>query len=104
MAMRNPAAQGKPDANHAEIADMYRSLHCSVFETNRVGFGYPDLTVGIGGVTCLVEVKDGEGKLRASQLTFIRDWRGSKVEVVRTPDDVIAHVTRIRARYAQGVL
>jgi hypothetical protein len=97
--VRHPAAQGRPDANHNQIADAYRSLYCSVFDSHACGLGFPDLVVGIGGVTVLVEIKSEDGELRASQNLFIRSWRGSKVEVVRTTEDVIAHVQRVRSRF-----
>ena len=97
--MRNPAAQGLPDANHAAIVKAYKDCYCSVFETHHVGFGFPDLIIGVGGVTCLVEIKGEDGHLRASQETFISTWRGGKVEVVRTRQDVIDHVTRVRSRF-----
>lgn len=100
--MRNPAAQGRPDSNHAMIVAHYRALHCSVFDTHAVGLGFPDLVVGIGGMTALVEVKDEDGKLRASQELFIRTWRGGKVEIVRTERDVEDHVQRVRSRFSEG--
>lgn len=100
--MRNPASQGRPDANHAEIVKCYKDLYCSVFETHHVGFGFPDLIVGIGGITDLVEIKNEDGKLRASQELFIKTWRGSKVQLVRTEQDVIDHVRRVRSRFEEA--
>ena len=88
--MRNQALRPR-DINHAAIAETYRALYCSVFDTSMVGFGYPDLTVGIGGQTHLVEIKGEDGKLRASQELFIKTWRGAKVVVVRNERDVIDH-------------
>jgi len=98
--MRNPAAQGRPDANHAEIVATYEALHCGVIDTHGQGFGFPDIIVHFSGYCAPVEIKTEEGKLRASQERFIRDWKGPKVEVVRTVDDVIAHVTRVRTQRA----
>lgn len=97
--MRNPAAQGRPDANHAEIVRQYETLFCSVRDTHAVGGGFPDLVVGIAGVTELVEIKTTDGELLPSQVTFNRDWRGRRVRVVRSVQDVIDHVIEIRGRF-----
>jgi len=58
------------------------------------------LVVGIAGVTALVEIKTEDGELRSSQKLFCTTWRGARVEVVRTVDDVISHVSRIRSRFS----
>lgn len=42
----------KRDANHNAVADTFRALGCSVFETDRVGEGFPDLVVGMQGTAC----------------------------------------------------
>jgi metal-dependent hydrolase (beta-lactamase superfamily II) len=98
--VRNPAAQGRPDANHRKIVDWYEELYCSVVDTHELGFGFPDLVVGCAGRTELVEVKSDPGHLLDSQVLFARTWRGSKVVVVRTHADVINHVQNIRERAA----
>jgi hypothetical protein len=100
--VRNPARQGKPDSNHAEIAGYYEALYCSVFDSHECGLGFPDLVVGVAGVTCLVEIKSEDGELRASQNLFIRSWRGAKPVVVRTQADVINHVQGVRERVSRG--
>jgi hypothetical protein len=100
--MRNPAAKGLPDENHADVVGWYEELFCSVVDTHALGFGFPDLVVGIAGRTELVEVKTEDGQLEASQVRFIRDWRGSKVTVVRTREDVINHVQRVRGRASRS--
>jgi len=92
----------KRDANHSEVASWYRDLGCAVAETPDAGLGVPDLFIGCAGITDPVEVKTPEGDLLPSQKTFIESWRGSKVWVIRTFDEVAAHVQnmRRRARYA----
>lgn len=97
--VRHPAAQGAPDANHAQVVSWYQELFCSVVDLHGVGFGCPDLLVGLAGRSELVEVKTDEGQLLPSQKRFGRDWRGSKVVIVRTHQDVIDHVTRVRSRF-----
>ena len=101
--MRNPAAQGRPDANHAELVAVYESLHCGVWDTHTLGFGFPDILVHFSGYCAPVEIKTADGELNEAQKRFIRDWKGPKVEVVRSVDDVIAHVTRVRKRLAVGI-
>lgn len=100
--MRNPAAQGRADSNQSEIKGWYEELFCSVLDLHSIGFGCPDLLVGLAGVTELVEVKTEEGQLRPSQLRFQHDWRGKKVVVVRTHSDVINHVQNVRERVSRG--
>lgn len=99
--MRNPASRGLPDANQPQIVALYEALGCSVVDTHGLGFGYPDLTIGIGGVTELAEVKTEVGSLSDSQIRFSRDWRGSKVRIVRNENDVIQHVTDVRRKSAR---
>lgn len=98
MSARNPAAKGAPDANHAQVALWYEQLFCSVVDTHEVGGGFGDLVVGVAGITELVEVKTEDGELLPSQKTFHRDWRGSKVVIVRTREDVINHAQSMRRR------
>jgi len=90
--------RAKKDANHNEVAGWYRALGCTFAETHTAGLGVPDGFAGCGGITDPVEIKTSEGRLLASQTQFIATWRGSKVWVVRTLDDVIAHVKDMRKR------
>lgn len=86
----------KKDANHNAIAEVFRAMGCSVLDLSRVGQGCPDLLVGFPHTAVLVEVKTDTGKLLDTQLRFIRDWVG-RVEVVRSEDEAIALVQRVRA-------
>lgn len=101
--MRNPAAQGRADQNHVELATLYEELGCSVVNTYHVGGGFPDVVVGLVTITELVEIKMPGGEKTPAQRTFHRDWRGSKVRIVRTREDVIEHVQEIRRRVSKGV-
>jgi hypothetical protein len=100
--MRNPSAQGRTDANHSEVTGWYEELFCSVVDLHAVGGGVPDLLIGCAGRSELVEVKTEHGQLEPAQVTFIRDWRGAKVVIVRTQADVINHVMNIRERVTRG--
>lgn len=97
---RHFAVQRKPDANHAQVKAWYEELFCSIVDLSGVGFGCPDLLAGIAGRSELVEVKTQDGDLEPSQIRFQREWRGSKVTVVVTREDVVAHVQRVRSRFS----
>ncbi len=89
---------GKPDQNHGQVKEWYRSLGCSIADTKEAGMGVPDLFVGCAGISDPVEVKTATGSLESSQATFIASWRGSKVWIVTTLDDVVKHVADMRSR------
>ena len=91
----------KRDANHNELCDAFRLLGCSVFETDRVGEGFPDIVVGVLGKNALVELKNpkswyGKIGLNHAQGKFAAAWRGDRVRVVSTQDDVVALVAELR--------
>lgn len=87
---------GRTDANHGEIIKCFEDLGCTVVDLSQVGSGMLDLLIGLVGVDCIVEVKTQEGKLRGCQETFIAKWRGRNPAVVRTQQDCIDLVQRIR--------
>ena len=97
--VRNPAAQGRPDANHAAIVRQFEVLFCSVLDLHSNGGGCPDLLIGCAGVSALVEIKTEDGALRPNQVTFHRNWRGGKVRIVRSPEEAIEHVIEMRGRF-----
>lgn len=80
----------KVDSNHSLIVKTLRDLGCSVFDTSRVGGGYPDLTIGKNNITCLVEIKaDEKSKYTPAQELFMLNWRGSAVARVDSVDSAI---------------
>ena len=93
--MINPAARGRRDANQREIVNTYLALGCSVTDTGSIGNGFPDLCIGLWGLDCLVEVKTKGGKMKSSQETFKREWRGRPVRIIRSMEDAINHVQEI---------
>jgi hypothetical protein len=101
--MRNPARQGRPDANQAEIVKAYESVYAGVIDMHEVGFGFPDVLIHLSGWCGLREIKTADGELNDAQKRFMRDWKGPKIEIIRSVDDVIADVTRIRKRLAVGL-
>lgn len=91
----------KRDANHGEIVATYEALHCGVVDTHKLGDSFPDILVHFSGYCAPVEIKYEDGDLSAGQKKFIANWKGPKIWVVRTREDVIAHVTKIRSRFSQ---
>ena len=94
------ARANKVDANQPEIFKAYEDLGFSVHSTAAMGKGFPDLVVGIHGITDLVEVKDGSKipsarKLTPDQVTFFNNWKGS-VRVVNNVEDVAKHHKELR--------
>jgi hypothetical protein len=99
--VRNPAIQGRRDANHADITIWYQQLFCNVIDYSHVGFGHPDLGIACSGRLELAEVKTEDGELNAAQKLFAAVWRGPKIPIIRTREDVINHVQDIRRRVAR---
>jgi len=100
MSARAKAARGVRDSNHSEIAAAYEELFCLVQDTSIVGGGFPDMVVRIptrrGPVVALVECKVVWGTLSIAQQSFAALW-GSACVLVRSRQDVLAHVERVRA-------
>lgn len=83
------------DSNHAEIAQAFEQLGCSVFDSSAMGDGFPDLVIGLVGLSALVEIKTPDGFLTPAQECLIERWRGP-IYVVATVDDVTQLVQSIR--------
>ena len=86
----------RKDSNHNEIAEYLIGLGYSVLDTSRLGSGFPDLLVGRPGFACLVEIKNGKGKLTEAQEDLRKLWRGPYV-VARTPEE--AAQLLLKAKY-----
>jgi len=83
----------KVDANQKQIVQGLRNAGCSVLILSQVGKGCPDIAVGFGGFTILMEIKDETKPPSARKLTpdeeqFFRTWRGSAA-VVKSLDEAI---------------
>jgi hypothetical protein len=94
---------GTKDLNHDAIAAVFEQLGCSVCHTHEAGGGFPDMVVGLIGITALVEVKNpetGYGKrgLTDSQKRFAGKWRGSPINVVHSEQEAIELVQDMRRR------
>lgn len=94
---------GTKDLNHDDIAETFEQLGCSVLHTHEVGGGFPDMVIGLVGITVLVEIKNpdtgyGKAGLTKSQRRFGDLWRGGRVHVVMTKDQAIDLVRAVRAK------
>ena len=88
--------RAKVDANQKEIVKALRAGGCSVQILAQVGHGVPDLLIGFRGVTDLAEVKDGDlppsaRKLTQDEQSWISAWRGRRVLLLKSLDDVKAY-------------
>ncbi len=84
------------DANLSAVVEAFRKLGCSVHVTNDAW----DLTVGHGGLSMLVEGKDGRKppsarSLTPAQLKFRETWTGG-IRLVQCQADVESTVATLR--------
>lgn len=91
------ARRHKRDATHADIAEALKAFGWSVKDTSKFGEGFPDMVIGLNGITDLVEAKDGPNALwTPAQLEFMRTWRGSPVVRLDSKQHAIEWATRTR--------
>ena len=102
MAIRRAA---KIDDNQNELVALIRAMGVSVAITSAAHDGFTDLVIGFGGVTVLVEVKDGSKeparrKLTPQQVTFHGSFKGA-ITVIENEQQAVELVSRIRQASAQ---
>jgi len=102
MAIRRAA---KIDDNQNELVALIRAMGVSVAITSAAHDGFTDLVVGFGGITVLVEVKDGSKeparrKLTPQQVAFHGSFKGA-ITVIENEQQAVELVTRIRQASAQ---
>jgi hypothetical protein len=91
------------DAIHCAVVGAFRQIGLSVYDASHAGKSFPDLVVGTGGVTYLVELKTGKAPLTAGQIAFATAWRGSPVVVLRSVTAAVDWACSIR-RHAEPFL
>ena len=79
----------RTDKNQAGIVAALRAMGASVTPTHTIGHGFPELAIGVQGVTLLAEVKNGKADLTPDEKEWHAAWRG-QVAIVRTIDDAAA--------------
>ena len=79
------------DSNQKEIVKAFKELGCSVFDTSRIGQGFPDLVIGKNQITVLCEIKkDNKAKFTAAQDLFMMNWRCSTAVRISDIDRAIS--------------
>jgi Holliday junction resolvase len=81
----------KVDANQQKIVEILRAAGATVQSLAAVGYGCPDLLVGWGGKTLLMEIKDGSKvpsaqRLTDDQIKWHGAWMGGPLAVVDGPE------------------
>jgi len=85
----------KIDNNQSIVISEFKKYGCSVFPAFRIGGGFPDLVIGVGGYTGLVEIKNGRsGRLTPSQKKFIEGFKG-RVYIVDNVNQVPDIINKI---------
>ena len=82
------------DANQREVFKAFRKLGCSVWDTSRLGGGFPDCVLGYGGVCITVEIKDGSKppsarKKTPDQIKWWDEWKGAPMAIVTDVDGAL---------------
>jgi Holliday junction resolvase len=78
------------DTNHKEIVKALRELGATVVSLASMKHGCPDLLVGYGNETILMEIKrDAKAKFTPDQLEFLGKWKGGAISRVDSVDAAI---------------
>jgi Holliday junction resolvase len=78
------------DTNHKEIVKALRDAGATVVSLAAMKHGTPDILVGYGGETLLMEIKkDAKAKFTPDQLDFMSKWKGGAVSRVDSVDAAI---------------
>ena len=85
----------KVDGNHGEVIKALREAGCRVFDTSRVGGGFPDALVATpAGSLLLMEIKDGslspsKRRLTEAEEKFFATFGGHCV-IAESAEDALA--------------
>lgn len=90
------------DLNHDAIVKELLTAGCSVHDCSMVGDGFPDIAVGMYGLTYLVEIKSekrihkqkGDGR-KKNQIDFANTWKGTPVIVATNTEQVLKKIMQI---------
>ena len=91
----------KIDANQEQVVAILRAAGATVQSLAAIGHGCPDLLVGWGGKTLLMEVKDGRKvpsaqKLTEDQIKWHGAWMGGPLAVVDGPEAALRMLKAIK--------
>ena len=84
------------DKTHKPIVEALRSVGASVVILADVGGDCPDIMVGYGGKTFLMELKSPGGKVTPGQIDFQAKWRGGPLRVVESIDAALRFIGCMR--------
>jgi Holliday junction resolvase len=85
------------DTNHKEIVKALRDAGATVVSLASMKHGCPDLLVGYGNETMLMEIKkDSKAKFTPDQLEFMGKWKGGAISRVDSVDAAIRALGIIR--------
>jgi Holliday junction resolvase len=84
------------DATHKPIVKALRKVGASVVILADVGGDCPDILVGYGGKTLLMELKPPGGKVTEGQLDFQAKWRGGPVRVIESIEAALRFIGCLR--------
>ena len=79
----------KVDANQPDIVEALRAAGCHVTSLARIGNGCPDILVGLGNKTALMEIKMPGGRLTPDQLKWHAAWKGGTLAVVDSVESAL---------------
>ncbi|HUV67174.1 MAG TPA: hypothetical protein VMW24_25015 [Sedimentisphaerales bacterium] len=71
-----PRLAAKKDANHDEIAEVFRKLGWQWTDTYQLGMGFPDGVISRPGMNILIEVKSEKGTLTPEEKRFQKRFVG----------------------------
>jgi Holliday junction resolvase len=78
------------DTNHREIVAALRKAGATVLSLAAMKHGCPDILVGFGNETMLMEIKkDSKAKFTPDQLKFMSEWKGGPISRVDSVDAAI---------------
>lgn len=81
--------RSKKDLSQPEIEKTLRSHGFSVASTHEVGDGFPDIAVGVLGLSVLIEVKNTlKDKASEPEVKFHRAWKG-QIRVAHSAKEVV---------------
>jgi hypothetical protein len=90
----------KRDATHADIAEVLQAFGWKVEDTSAVAKfipGFPDMVIGLLGVTDMVEAKSGDAAtFTPAQIEFRKHWKGAPIVNLASKQAAIEWATRTR--------
>jgi hypothetical protein len=87
------------DTTHRPIAAVLEAFGWTVVDMSAVGAlvpGYPDMTIGQGGITDHVQAKTGNEPLSPAEEAFHRAWRGRPIVILRSTSEAESWARRER--------